>query len=652
MTALTDEPLSATATRLAFATGTASAETLLQASLERIAGASRSSTPGRRSTSKRPRRQARRLDEARRIGLAEPRTNQAGAEGLLAGVPIGVKDLIDTADLPTRYGTAIYDGHRPTRDAACVSAALRVGAVLVGKTVTTELAYFTPGPTVNPRHPGHTPGGFLERLGRCGRRRHGAACLRHADAGSLIRPASFCGIFGLKPTFAAVDMSGIKPFAPSLDTLGWFARSAEDLELMRCALSGEPFTPWAALSLLPCASPHAAPMNGPLIDGGGEAAWHRGTGALREAGVPLPEVELPEACRGLFEAQKTVMAYEAARSLEPEWREHRQRLGAPLLALLELGRGIEDSAYRGAVQAGETGRHVIAEWMGGVDAVLAPSAPGEAPRGTGGHRRPGVQPRLDAARPAVPEHPRPGRPGRLADRRAARRPGRRGTAPDRDRGVPAPDPGRGLGLPLCPHRRARGQGQRGVGRPSRRRLSSGLLLTLAATLAGAQPIPDSTDSPECRRALESLQSQEAAALERVRSAAPPSSERPPRGDPALESARRQAGIACLGGRADRPPPRGRAAQPPHAVPPLSSAAEREPPRERGNDAGAALPPWSSLPPTLSYPAFPRVVAPTAPAAPATVVPRRAEPRVAPPPGPPPVVLSCDPTGCWSSDGSG
>jgi len=303
--------------------------------------------------------------------------------GLLAGLPVGVKDLFDTADLPTGYGSALYDGHRPKSDADAVQRARAAGAVIMGKTVSTEFAYFTPGPTANPWNAAHTPGGSSS--GSAAAVACGMVPLAFGSqtAGSIIRPASYCGVFGLKPTFGLFDIGGAKPFAPSLDTLGWFARTADDLELMRCALAGAPFeplstTPPAALRLLSCRTPQWG-----ASDTGGVQAWDRAHRHFEDAGVRLQPATLDAALDGLFDAQKRVMAFEAARSLAPELRQHPDRLGEPLKQLMAIGQGITEDEHRQALDLARARRAQVIEGMGDADAVLAPAATGEAPPGLG-----------------------------------------------------------------------------------------------------------------------------------------------------------------------------------------------------------------------------------------------------------------------------
>ena len=311
----------------------------------------------------------------------ERRRDAGEPTGMLTGVPLAVKDIFDTADLPTTYGSPIYSGARPSSDAYPVAVARAAGAVMMGKTVTTEFAYFTPGPTANPWNTEHTPGGSSS--GSAAAVASGMVPLAFGSqtAGSLIRPASYCGVFALKATYGAISLQGAKPFSHSLDTMGWLARSADDLELMRCALLGESFEllvvpPIASLNLAASTTHEAS-----YLDDGRLQTWHGGLERLAAAGAKSKDLAVPESLRGLLDAQKAVMAYEAARSLEREVREHRNGLSASMLALLQSGVDMPEARYREAQTLAAEGRKQVAALMQGLDALIVPAAPGEAPAG-------------------------------------------------------------------------------------------------------------------------------------------------------------------------------------------------------------------------------------------------------------------------------
>ncbi len=179
------------------------------------------------------------LDREQALATARQRDAEA-PRGPLHGVPIAVKDLIDTVDMPTTYGSAIYRGHRPDADASCVALARAAGAIVLGKTVTTEFATFTPGKTANPRNPAHTPGGSSS--GSAAAVADGMAPLAFGTqtAGSVIRPGAFCGCVAYKPSFGLINRAGVKPLADSLDTIGVFARSVDDAAFFAGVLSERP----------------------------------------------------------------------------------------------------------------------------------------------------------------------------------------------------------------------------------------------------------------------------------------------------------------------------------------------------------------------------------------------------------------------------
>ncbi len=168
--------------------------------------------------------------------LEQARAADAHPHPPLYGLPVGVKDIIDTADLPTACGSPVYRDRRPTRDAVCVAALRSAGAVILGKTVTTEFAVYHPGRTRNPRGLTHTPGGSSSGSAAAVAAQMVPAALGTQTAGSIIRPASFCGVFGFKPTFGRLSLGGVRPLAPSLDTLGVFSRALEDVPLLLAAL--------------------------------------------------------------------------------------------------------------------------------------------------------------------------------------------------------------------------------------------------------------------------------------------------------------------------------------------------------------------------------------------------------------------------------
>jgi len=312
---------------------------------------------------------------------AARRLDRSGG-GPLKGLPVGVKDNIDTADMPTAYGSSLYEGFRPPRDAACVALARHAGALILGKTVTTEFAYFQPGKTRNPRAPGRTPGGSSS--GSAAAVADGMVPLAFGTqtAGSVIRPASYCGCVGYKPSFGLIDRTGVRPFADSQDTVGVFAATVGDAAFFAAVLAGrpalrvgeEPLRPQVGLCLT-----HEWEAATPATRDALEEAGRR----LRAAGIAVREVDLPERWRGLFEAQKTIMAYEGARAGAPEMLTVPDRLSAKLREILEAGAAVAPEDYDAAHALAQEARAGFGAVLDGVDVLLTPSAPGEAPQGLG-----------------------------------------------------------------------------------------------------------------------------------------------------------------------------------------------------------------------------------------------------------------------------
>ena len=311
--------------------------------------------------------------------LAEARARDAGAwRGALHGVPVAVKDLIDTADMPTGYGSPIHAGHRPTRDAACVAALRAAGAVVLGKTVTTEFATFHPGVTRNPRNPLHTPGGSSS-----GSAAAVAACmaplaLGTQTVGSVIRPGAFCGVVGFKAGHARLPLAGIKPLTDELDSLGCFARTVADCALWFSAVSGEPGVPpdERALRIALVRTPwwdRACPETRETLD--------RAAALLAGSGADVGEPALPGGFDRLVDLQDLLFKAGAAEALAREHREHADRLSPGLRAILDEGAAIAPARRAEARQAASDLRDATQRLFATADLILTPAAPGEAPAG-------------------------------------------------------------------------------------------------------------------------------------------------------------------------------------------------------------------------------------------------------------------------------
>ncbi len=312
--------------------------------------------------------------------LRQARVLDAGAlRGPLHGLPLGVKDLIDTVDLPTAYGSPLYAGHQPAWDAACVASACSAGALVLGKTVTTEFATYHPGKTANPHHREHTPGGSSSGSAAAVADFMVPLAYGTQTAGSVIRPAAYCGVVGFKPSFGLIPRAGVKSLAESLDTIGVFAREVEDVALFAGVLAGRR---WSIASDRPlirvglCQSNEwemALPETRALF----AAAGRR----LALAGWAVSELSLPPECADLAAVQTRIMAYEAAQSLVWEWAAHSELLSAELLQMLADGQAQGTDVHDDDLRRARAARAALAGVFAGVDVLLAPSTPGEAPHG-------------------------------------------------------------------------------------------------------------------------------------------------------------------------------------------------------------------------------------------------------------------------------
>ena len=311
------------------------------------------------------------LDRARAL-------DRAASRGPLHGVPIGIKDVIDTADQPTCHGSPIHADRRPARDAACVARLRDAGALILGKTVTTEFAFAHPAGTRHPLAPEHTPGGSSSGSAAAVADGMVAAALGTQTGGSTIRPAAFCGIVGYKPAFGAIPVEGLKPLAPSLDTIGILARSLEDIPLLTGVLAARPAGPARD------GPPRLAVYRTPWWSGAETAARAvvlETMEAAREAGARTREMELPPGFAGLDDAHRVVMSAEVARSMDPEWRSDAARLSEPMRAFIERGqRESPQDVDAGWALARECRGRLRAVCEDGEILVTLP-ATGEAPRG-------------------------------------------------------------------------------------------------------------------------------------------------------------------------------------------------------------------------------------------------------------------------------
>ena len=319
---------------------------------------------------------------AREAALARARVLDRGPrQGLLHGIPMGVKDIIDSGDQPTTYGSPIYRTHRPLADAATVALAKAEGAILLGKTVTTEFANRHPGVTKNPHNPAHTPGGSSSGSAAAVADFQVVLATGTQTGGSVIRPGAFCGVVSYKPTYGYFAPAGMKANTEWLDTIGAYARSIEDIALFRAALMAMPYTPIRKLDRLPriavCFTHHKAELSPE-----GTKAVNDAAALLAKAGASVKEIELPAPVRDMTEGQRTLSAFDGPRAHADEARRSYELLSESLKKdKLAAGAKIDYATWVAARKLGETGRAAVDALFDDIDVILTAPAPGEAPVG-------------------------------------------------------------------------------------------------------------------------------------------------------------------------------------------------------------------------------------------------------------------------------
>ena len=300
----------------------------------------------------------------------------------LRGLPIGLKDIYDTYDMPTEYGSTAYKGHRPASDAAPVSMLRRAGGIVLGKTVTTEFAHQQTGKTRNPHNLEHTPGGSSSGSAAAVAAGFVPITTGSQTAGSVIRPGSYCGVAAFKPSYKLLPTVGVKCYAWSLDTVGLYGAGVADVAFATAAMSGRdlrvdraaPSAPRVALVRTHIWADASADMQNAI----GSAA-----AALEAAGASVKDVALPPVLENAWRAHKTIILYEAARSYAFEYDHKRGLLGPKTVAMLDEAAAVTVDAYDDARRIAKRARLALADLMGDFDVILTPSAPGAAPHGIG-----------------------------------------------------------------------------------------------------------------------------------------------------------------------------------------------------------------------------------------------------------------------------
>ena len=316
------------------------------------------------------------LDSAReRAAQLHDEAARSGPRSPLHGVPFGAKDIFDTAGIPTEWGSQTQRGRRPDRTSALVSKLESLGAILAGKTHTTAFAYYDTGPTRNPCDLGRTPGGSSSGSAAAVASGMVPLAIGSQTQGSVLRPASFCGITGFKPSCGALPLDGVMPFAPTLDHAGIFAPTAADIQVVWRALGFETnASPATAVTVLDW--PPQGRLEPSMADG-----FRRSIQALIEAGMRLDWSLRPAFFDAVPAALYTVMAFEAAREHGGLYREYGQRIGEKLAGLLDAGLGIAEGQYQAACRTLLGAKDKFSEWGERHPVTATPAALGPAPAG-------------------------------------------------------------------------------------------------------------------------------------------------------------------------------------------------------------------------------------------------------------------------------
>jgi Asp-tRNA(Asn)/Glu-tRNA(Gln) amidotransferase A subunit family amidase len=315
------------------------------------------------------------VDPERALAEARERDREA-PRSALHGVPVGIKDVIDTADMPTQYNSPIYRGHQPKWDAACVTLLRRAGCVILGKTVTTEFANNHPAATRNPHNLAHTPGGSSSGSAAAVADRMVPLALGTQTGGSVIRPGAYCGVAACKPSFGSINRAGLKFVSESLDTIGVFARKVDELAPLlhiltgRAMTEGEKSKPRIGL----CRTPRWGDA-----DGETQANVERAAEALGKAGARVTQFLLPEGSEALFDRHSAVMGYESARALAWEYTQFPQQISPSLKPRLEAGWRVTRQDYDEVRGIARSCRRQLAEQLREFDFLLTPSAASAAP---------------------------------------------------------------------------------------------------------------------------------------------------------------------------------------------------------------------------------------------------------------------------------
>jgi Asp-tRNA(Asn)/Glu-tRNA(Gln) amidotransferase A subunit family amidase len=323
-------------------------------------------------------------------GQADKRRAEGLALGPLHGIPVGVKDIFDTFDMPTENGTVLHRGRRPSRDSFAVSLLRGAGAVILGKTVTAELAYYAPGKTANPHNPRHTPGGSSSGSAAAVAAGMVPLAVGTQTNGSIIRPASFCGVIGFKPTHGTISRSGVLHQSWHLDQVGVFANSAEDAAvaadtLMRFDAADRSMRPCARANLYDFIFSDLAPGKIGFVK---TPVWNQAEPWMMEAFETLArkldncaEVGLPKSFDEAVEMHKTIMEADFAYSFKDLYDRGKESLSPMFCGAVERGREVTAVAYNRAVESITRFNRELEDIFSEYDIILTPATPGAAPEG-------------------------------------------------------------------------------------------------------------------------------------------------------------------------------------------------------------------------------------------------------------------------------
>jgi Asp-tRNA(Asn)/Glu-tRNA(Gln) amidotransferase A subunit family amidase len=329
------------------------------------------------------------LDQARTL---DAQRAEGGPVGPLHGIPVGIKDIFDTQSLPTENGTVLDSGRQPMEDCRVVSLLMEAGAIIMGKTVSTELAVFGPGKTKNPHNPAHTPGGSSSGSAAAVAAHMVPLAIGTQTNGSMIRPASFCGVVGFKPTHGLIPRTGVLALSAALDTVGTFARSIEDVALLTETLvaydSGDTYTRARAHPPLSKTAAEEPPMT-PIVAFAKTAVWDQADQETQEAFAELVEL-LGDDCHDLplsepfehaVEMHRSIMNADLAKNFAGYYQRGKDKLTGTLCEMIELGQKVSAVDYNNAMDGRELLNSGLNDVFDDYDIIITPATTGEAPAG-------------------------------------------------------------------------------------------------------------------------------------------------------------------------------------------------------------------------------------------------------------------------------